>query len=171
MNRGALPPRFPRILLEAAVIVALGAVIGLSVHYRLLIKHLEGRAATSSPSLQVDSAPRTFYPAPVGLAEAEELLREGALAIDARNQEAYREGHLPGARSFPLDDLDASIDLFRQEVPRQTTLIVYCSGYGCSDSFTLAVRLMTEDYGEVRVYEGGFPEWRDSGRPVVKGEP
>ena len=60
---------------------------------------------------------------------------------------------------------------FKNQVPRETVLIAYCSGYGCPDSFDLGARLLAEGYHDVRVYEGGFPEWRDAHLPVEKGTP
>jgi len=48
-------------------------------------------------------------------------------------------------------------------------LILYCTGFGCPDSFDLGVILLQQGYQEVRVYEGGYPEWRDQGRPIVEG--
>ena len=50
-------------------------------------------------------------------------------------------------------------------------MILYCSGYGCPDSFDLGQILLEEGFRDVRVYEGGMPEWRDQGLPVEKGAP
>ncbi len=60
---------------------------------------------------------------------------------------------------------------FLQKVAVEKTLVAYCNGYGCPDSFDLGLRLIREGYRDVRVYEGGLPEWRDAGLPVVKGQP
>jgi 3-mercaptopyruvate sulfurtransferase SseA len=49
-------------------------------------------------------------------------------------------------------------------------LVLYCSGYGCPDSFDLGIILLAEGYRDVRVFEGGFPEWADAGLPVERGE-
>ena len=50
-----------------------------------------------------------------------------------------------------------------------TRLVVYCSGYGCPDSFDLAMRLLAAGYRDVLVFEGGFPAWQDAGLPVMTG--
>jgi rhodanese-related sulfurtransferase len=49
-------------------------------------------------------------------------------------------------------------------------LVIYCNGYGCPDSFDLGLRLIEAGYRDVRVFEGGLPEWRDAGLPVIEGE-
>jgi len=54
-------------------------------------------------------------------------------------------------------------------VPKEQVLILYCNGFGCPDSFDLGVILLQQGYQEVRAYEGGFPEWRDQGRPISGG--
>ena len=155
-----------RIALEAIVIAALGALIGLSFHYRLLVDALgEGVAATRS-----EASADADFPTPVGLTQARDLLRGGAVAIDARIPELFREGHLPGAVSLPLGEADAALPELRRNIPAETILIVYCSGYGCPDSFDLALRLIEEGYREVRVFEGGLPAWRDAGLPVAREE-
>ncbi len=155
-----------RILLEAAVIVALAAVIGLSLHWRLLAAferdEPRGAAATASPA---------DWPVPVGLAEVQLLLTHGAVAVDARPRPAWEEGHLPGALPLALGDFAAQIEPFQVRVPTGATVVVYCSGSGCPDSFDLARRLLQSGYQDVRVFEGGYPEWRDAALPVTRGAP
>ncbi len=55
--------------------------------------------------------------------EAEELIAGGAMLIDVLPATVFRQEHLPGARSLPLDE-------FRPEQvepwDRAATLLVYC---------------------------------------------
>lgn len=157
-------PDLRRILLEAAVIVLLGVVLGLSFNGRLLMTVFSGRLAQAP----VEDAARTLYPLPVDLAEVRELLAAGAALVDARAVELYADGHLPGALSLPPG---AQLETFRRAVPLDRVIITYCSGYGCPDSFDQGVRLLEAGWQDVRVYEGGYPEWRDAGLPVERGEP
>lgn len=158
-----------RILLEAAVILTLGVVVGLSFNYRLVLDVFSGRLTAPAPVTA--DATVDLYPVPVDLQRLQTLLGQGALLIDARAFELYAEGHLQGARSLPLGDWVNQLADFRAAVPLETTLILYCSGYGCPDSFDLGVELLKEGYLDVQVFEGGFPEWRDAGLPVDKGAP
>ena len=158
-----------RILLEAAVILALGVVVGLSFNYRLVLDVFSGRMTAQVP-VQGDGSIE-FYPVPVDLQRVQTLLGQGALLVDARAVELYAEGHLQGARSLPLGELSSRLAEFRTTVPLETTLILYCSGYGCPDSFDLGVLLLKDGYQDVQVFEGGLPEWRDAGLPVEKGAP
>jgi rhodanese-related sulfurtransferase len=160
---------FRRILLEAAVIVILGVVLGLSFNGRLLMNAFSGRPP--QPPQQQQAGPQALYPSPVDLAEVRELVAAGAVLLDARAAELYADGHLPGALSLPLEEMDQQLAAFRQAVPTDAVIITYCSGYGCPDSFDQGVRLLAAGWRDVRVFEGGYPEWRDAGLPVEGGAP
>jgi rhodanese-related sulfurtransferase len=110
------------------------------------------------------------FPHPVEIDEVRRLIDEGAVVVDARARELYLEGHLPSALSLPLGEADPLPDSFREAVSADSVLVLYCSGYGCPDSFDLGVILLAEGYRDVRVFEGGFPERADAGLPVERGE-
>ncbi len=160
--------RLSRNLLEALVIFAVGALIGLSIHHRLLIDVLAGRVSPEPPAAASGQA--GLMPVPIDLDGLRTELEQGALAVDARLPEHYREGHLPGALSLPWAEIEERLPAFLAQIPRDRPLILYCSGYGCPDSFDLAVRLLGEGYPSVKVFEGGFPAWQDAGLPVVRGD-
>ncbi len=159
-----------RILLEAAVILTLGVVIGLSLNYRLVLDAFSGRLSAPAP-VAVEPAEGELFPLPVDLKGVQDLVQKGALVVDSRIGELYTDGHIQGARSLPLADFAERFPQFQAEIPPETTLILYCSGYGCPDSFDLGMLLLKEGYRDVQVYEGGYPEWRDAGLPVAKGAP
>ena len=157
--------RLNRDLLEGLVIFAVGVLIGLSINHRLIFDAFAGRLQTLPT--RVEAVVR--YPAPVDLAGVQEALQDGALAIDARLPELFAAGHIPQARSLPLAAIDQALPLFQAAVPVTTRLVIYCSGYGCPDSFDLAMRLLAEGYRDVLVFEGGIPAWQDAGLPVATG--
>lgn len=43
------------------------------------------------------------------------------VVIDVRSKEAYRAGHIPGARHIPGDRLEASLD----QIPRDRPVVTY----------------------------------------------
>lgn len=156
-----------RTLIETALLAILGLLAGLALNQRLVVDAFAGRLTAAAPA----AAPTASQlPQPVLLAEVRELVATGALPVDARDGAQYADGHLPGAVSLPLTEVDAQLANFRQQVAAERTLIVYCNGYGCPDSFDLGLRLIAAGYRDVRVHEGGFPEWRDAGLPVATGE-
>ena len=47
----------------------------------------------------------------------------GAVLLDVRTPQEYRQGHIPGSRNFPLGETD---ELEKQVPDRETPLFVYC---------------------------------------------
>jgi rhodanese-related sulfurtransferase/DNA-binding transcriptional ArsR family regulator len=96
---------------------------------------------------------------------AEELLaktREGdVVVLDVRPEEEYRAGHIPGARSVPLERLEA----YLEEIPEDQEIVAYCRGPYCVFSDEAVSVMTARGYQASRLTEG-FPEWRAAGYPV-----
>lgn len=170
MNRFFDYSDLPRIILEAVVIFCFGTLVGLTLQHQLVSDLLSGKLTAPAVSKSATSPEPASYPQPLPFAELQPQLQQGALLLDARIDELYREGHIPGSLSRPLAEVDRWLPRFRQHYPLNTPIITYCNGYGCPDSFDLAVRLLEQGYEKVMVFEGGFPEWRDAGLPVQTEE-
>ena len=177
MSSFSYSPTMRRILLEAFILCVFACAVGLSLNFKLVFNAFSGRAVSGSAVIETmakivkssNTNDNEAFPVPVFLEDLDELLAEGALLVDSRSPEDFRQSHLAGAVSLPLGLLDDQLEVFKQQVPRERTLVTYCSGYGCMDSFELGTRLLKEGFADVMVYEGGFPEWRDAGRPLEKG--
>jgi rhodanese-related sulfurtransferase len=126
-----------------------------------------GRLAPAPRQLAQEAS--VALPLPVMLDEVQQLITAGALIVDARIPELYAAGHIDGAESLSLAEFDARLDDFLNRVAKDRIIVTYCSGFGCPDSFDLGVLLIEAGYRDVRVFEGGFPEWRDAGL-AVSGE-
>ncbi len=86
------------------------------------------------------------------------------LVVSNDPQESYEEGHIPGAISFPwVDTLKTPISL-----PRNKTLILYCSCSHEEDSSDMAAKLARFGYRNVKVLEGGFLKWSELKYPIEK---
>ena len=153
-----------RIVFEAILLVCLGVSIGLMFNYQLVKNAFEGELV-AKPVVESTEP----LPVPVSLTDVREL-SANAVVVDARISELYADGHLPSAVSLPLDEVDRHLSAFKAMYPGRS-LILYCSGYGCPDSYDLGLILIDNGYHDVMVYEGGFPEWRDAGLPIEKGAP
>ncbi len=95
----------------------------------------------------------------------EELLRrvrEGrVVVIDVRPAEEYRAGHVAGALSLPVDELDRRFS----ELPARKEIVAYCRGPYCVMAYDAVTRLRARGRRARRLVEG-FPEWRAAGLPV-----
>jgi rhodanese-related sulfurtransferase len=176
MSETCLSPTLKRILLEAVILVMFAFAVGLTINYSMVMNAFSGKTVSRSdqaeqPEVQTPAAAiaEQLLPDPIDLEEIDELLPEGALFVDARHIDDFKAGHLSGAVSLPLGEVENLLPEFMENVDKERILILYCNGYGCPDSFDLGVMLLAEGYQEVRVYEGGYPEWRDLGRPLEEG--
>jgi rhodanese-related sulfurtransferase len=92
------------------------------------------------------------------------------IIIDVRPREAYDQGHLPSALSFPLMEFDQGIGQILESINRQTPLLIYCSSFECTDSHTFAQQLIGLKYENVRVFSGGFRQWQEKEYEIEKNE-
>lgn len=93
-------------------------------------------------------------------------LRAGAVTVlDVRPVSEYRAGHIPGARSVPLDELPEIIG----KLPTDLDVVAYCRGPYCVFA-PAAVRALRRAGFTAERMEDGFPEWRRAGLPVAVGD-
>ncbi|PLX85424.1 MAG: rhodanese-like domain-containing protein [Desulfuromonas sp.] len=154
-----------RLLLEVAVIGAAAMAIGLTVNYGMVMNAFSGKTV-ATPVVSPSQPEEVRFPDPVEMDEVRELLVDGALLIDARHQDDYRKAHIAGAVSLPLGTITEQLASFQAQVAKDRTLVAYCNGFGCPDSFDLGIILLKNGFQDVLVFEGGFPEWRDAGLPI-----
>jgi rhodanese-related sulfurtransferase/DNA-binding transcriptional ArsR family regulator len=84
--------------------------------------------------------------------------------LDVRPGEEYRAGHIPGALSVPLDELEQRL----AELPRDGEVVAYCRGPYCVLAVEAVRLLRRHGFNAVRLEEG-VPEWRERGLPVSVG--
>lgn len=77
----------------------------------------------------------------------------------------YFTGELiPGSRRVPLDRVGREA----AGLPKDTAIVVYCSGPTCPQSKAAGEKLATLGFTNVRVFEGGLEAWKGSGRAVER---
>lgn len=81
--------------------------------------------------------------------------------VDVRPAEEYAAGHIPGAVSIPLDELQQRID----ELPPGQQVVAYCRGAYCVLAYE-AVDLLRAAGREARRLQDGMLEWRLTELPV-----
>jgi rhodanese-related sulfurtransferase len=89
-----------------------------------------------------------------------------AIFVDARSQNDYENGHIPGAVSLPVGQFEAEIKLFLNRFPPEQPIVTYCSGRTCEDSHDLAQALSDVGFTNVRIFIDGFPGWEAEGYPI-----
>ncbi len=101
--------------------------------------------------------------------EAKALFDSGGYVfVDARGEEAYKENHVKGAVSLPVDEFQKLGKTFIDKYPTNSRLIIYCSGRECEDSHTLGGFLKDLGYKEIKIMIDGLPGWQEGGFPIER---
>jgi len=118
---------------------------------------------TASPGAAAEGKPAEIE----SVAQARAVFDSGhVLFVDARTQENYEAGHIPGAVSLPVGRFDERIESFLNQYPPEQPIVTYCSGRTCADSQNLALLLTGAGYSRVRIFIDGFPGWQAEGYPI-----
>jgi len=91
--------------------------------------------------------------------------------VDARTEDAFAEGHIPGAiQCFPFE-IEKCIDEVLQYTSAAFKVVVYCTGGDCEDSIFMCRELVEAGlaYDNIYLFEGGWHEWSESGQPIQTG--
>jgi rhodanese-related sulfurtransferase len=92
----------------------------------------------------------------IGRTELIRKLRSGEVVlIDVRPNEEFQAGHIEGARSIPLAELERRL----AELPLDREIVAYCRGPFCAYAHE-AVRTLTAAGRTARRLRDGWPEWR-----------
>ena len=84
--------------------------------------------------------------------------------LDTRPAREYSAGHIAGAISVPIDDLQRRL----RQLPKGKEYVAYCRGPYCVYA-DRAVELLRANGRRARRLPDGFPEWRAAGHPVTSG--
>jgi rhodanese-related sulfurtransferase len=142
---------------------------GTSMRYALagdeaLTLWLALRDASVALLAEVERAARDYLGEDVDAIGRDELrarLRKGDIVlVDVRPAEEYEAGHIAGARSIPIDELERRL----AELPADREVVAYCRGPFCAYAHE-AVRRLQADGREARRLKEGWPEWRLADKP------
>ena len=101
------------------------------------------------------------------LDEAQKLFYlKRAVFVDARPPEAYRGGHIFGARNLAWGTAEDRVGAITAGIPPEAIIIVYCDGEDCMLSEYVARDLFYRGYDHVKVFVNGWTKWVEAGLPI-----
>jgi rhodanese-related sulfurtransferase/DNA-binding HxlR family transcriptional regulator len=137
---------------------------GIRVRYALagedvLALWLALRNASAARLAEVERAAREYLGEEVEAIGREELIdrldRGAVVLVDVRPAEEFAAGHIQGARSIPLDELEQRL----AELPADREVVAYCRGPFCAYAHEAVRRLQAAGRPAQRLAEG-WPEWQ-----------
>lgn len=148
---------------------------GLYVTYRLAGEEVTRfcsalRQLAEAHTAELEQAAQRFLeargqPEPVDQDALLARIRRGEVTLlDVRPAEEYHAGHIPGALSVPLAELERRLS----GLPRRREVVAYCRGPYCVLAIEAVARLRARGYRALRL-EAGVPDWHARGYRVESG--
>lgn len=145
---------------------------GLYVRYRLADAEVAAlwlrlRALGESRLAEIEATRRDFLSSlgalePVDQDELRRRVLQGEVTVlDVRPVEEFEAGHLPGARSIPVGELQRRLG----ELPPGREVVAYCRGPYCVYAVE-AVQILRANGLVAHRLEDGPPDWRAEGLPL-----
>lgn len=104
-------------------------------------------------------------PEPVSRADLAARLADGSVTVlDVRPADEYAAGHIPGALNATLAELERVLPRLTPD----TEVVAYCRGPYCVYAYQAVAGLRNLGI-HARRMDGGLPEWREDGLPVLAG--
>ena len=120
---------------------------------------LELRDASATRVAEVERAARNYLGDEVEAISLDELVKRlrgsDVVLVDVRPSEEFDAGHIRGAVSIPVDELDERL----AELPADSEIVAYCRGAFCAYAHE-AVRTLRARGRSAQRLEGGWPEWQ-----------
>ncbi|MEX1140825.1 MAG: metalloregulator ArsR/SmtB family transcription factor [Thermoleophilaceae bacterium] len=117
------------------------------------------REASATRLAEVERAAQRYLGEDVERIGRDELIarmrRRDVVLVDVRPRDEFAAGHIEGARSIPIDELEQRLD----ELPVDREVVAYCRGPFCAYAHD-AVRRLRAAGRSARRFEDGWPEWR-----------
>jgi rhodanese-related sulfurtransferase len=112
------------------------------------------REASALRLAEVERAAREYLGGDVEAIGRDELVKRLArgdvVLVDVRPREEYAAGHIEGARSVPLDELERRL----AELPSDREIVAYCRGPFCAYAHEAVRRLRAEGRSARRLKDG-----------------
>lgn len=93
------------------------------------------------------------------------LMDDSVTLVDVRPAEEYEEGHIPGALSLPLEQLEELMG----SLPRDGEIVAYCRGRYCVLAVEAVARLRSAGFDAVRM-ESDVHDWVEMGVELETGK-
>jgi len=149
---------------------------GLFVYYRLADQEVcqffrAMRILAKCRLAEVERITHRFFEGKEGMepVDREYLLRrvrDGSVTVlDVRPRDEYHAGHIPGAISMQLKELERRLS----ELPRGQDIVAYCRGPYCVLSVQAVEILRAHGFQAMRLEEG-VQDWQALGFPVAVGK-
>lgn len=153
-----------RLAMPLQVLAICGGALVASGLYHLLVPTGLLRNATAVELVQQSHLPIELPEvSEVALASSEAAKKP--IIVDARFEDAFEQGHVPGALNIPLHASRVERLALLQNVVKDNEIIVYCETSQCPYAELVGRSLVVDGYKNVRLYREGWRTWASKHKP------
>jgi rhodanese-related sulfurtransferase len=142
----------------AVLLVGAGLLCGFI--YSLLIPG--GLLENSSATNAIQQAHATDFIPRIDRFGAKKWLEHGTTFVDARFPSDYALGHLGDAINVPPITKAAERQELMTHTDKGSPVVVYCQSASCPYAESVAQGLMEDGFTNIRIYRGGWSDWKRS---------
>lgn len=95
---------------------------------------------------------------------------EKNIFLDVRAKRYYDYAHIPNAMNIPFGELDTISAETIKKLNDSPNVVLYCVSTSCGVSYRATRILMDKGVKNIKVYSGGWGEWKSCKLPVTKTE-
>lgn len=158
-------PFFPRLLVVLTVLVFVLSACAAPTPTPVAVMNSSssgmghGMHPTSDPNVEMPVLPMS-----VSVQEAKEMYDNGAFVLDVREKDEWNTGHIQGAMSAPLGE----IEMHFSHLPKDRPVLVICRSGNRSQAGRDILR--EQGFTNATSVDGGMLDWIANGYPVTTGK-
>ena len=100
----------------------------------------------------------------IGTLEATQLINKNALLIDVREAKDFSEGHIPGAKNVPMQELESRSGDFKKYMEKPVIVSA-----GTASQANKAIQILTKkQFTQLYQLKGGLASWREANLPIER---
>jgi len=132
----------------------------------VLVKAKQSEGNISKTEVNKTSEAVSSHLVLIKVEKAKKLFDEGkSLFVDARGFKLYQKGTIMGAINVPVKKYPAIKSLM--PIDKNATIVTFCNGFACEKADELTELLIKDNYTNILVYKGGYPEWKEKKYPLM----
>ena len=163
-------PESVRVVRGALLVFAVGTVVGFAIGLVRGFPQVVAQPPVDETATCVSPVPAHPSIHWISQEDARALVSDGTVIfVDTRPEDLFVAGHVTGAMHVPIEAGTIS-DAIVGAVRGGRMVVTYCdTASGCASSTRVAGLLAASGLADVRVLEGGFPQWLANGFPAEAG--
>lgn len=95
----------------------------------------------------------------VGSRQIRKLLHTNVVFVDARFARDFEIDRLEGAVNIPVNTTDDQRHKIMADIAKDSCIVVYCQSANCKFARKVAVKLISDGFSDVSLFESGWRDW------------